>query len=312
MSVMSPPDALDRLVSGYLDPSPECTRILLVGDVLGRPGRRILKDVLMQLRGRCYPDLVVVNVENVAGGFGITTKIHDELLDAGVDVMTMGNHWRDKADVHGLRRTSPALVLPHNLPDVEGVARIPEFAVRRTSRVVRMVNLMGLFGMKESYLNPFLFLGEVRAQLASERESGRSIVLVDFHGEASSEKQAVLWHLDGISAAVVGTHTHTPTSDERVTPKGTAFLTDLGMTGPYCSVIGMNIERTLPRYFSPDAQKRPHEVADADPWFCGLLVEVDPESGLARRAHRLQYRGDSGVWIVSSVHGPGHLARNPF
>ncbi len=290
-----------HLMDHGLAPCPENLRVLLVGDVLGRPGRRILKDVLSQFRQSIYPDLVVVNSENVAGGFGITTKIHDELLAAGVDVLTMGNHWKDKPDVHTLRRQSPALVLPQNLQDVEGVGQIPEFPMRRSHRVVRMLNLMGLFAMKDSYLNPFVFVKEVAPMLESERSSGRSIVLVDFHGEASSEKQAVFWYLNGTAAAVVGTHTHTPTSDERVSSKGTAFLTDLGMTGPYQSVIGMNVERTLPRYFEPDQKKRSHEVGEGDDWFCGLLVEISDSTGLALRAHRLQYRDVDRSWRVSTV-----------
>lgn len=294
-------EPLDRLFDDVLLPNPQNLRLLLVGDVLGRPGRKVLSDVLALFRERLYPDLVVVNAENVAGGFGITSKIHDELLHAGVDVMTMGNHWKDKADVLTLRTSSAALVLPQNLPDLEGVSRIPEFPIRRTSRVARIVNLMGLFAMKESYLNPFEFLSSARPMLQSERAAGRSVAILDFHGEASSEKQAALWHLDGVCAAIIGTHTHTPTSDERVTPAGTAFMTDVGMTGPYRSVIGMTIERTLPRYFEPMQKKRPHEVASDDVWFCAFLVEVDGATGLAVRGHRLQYRSSSQRWTVSSV-----------
>jgi metallophosphoesterase (TIGR00282 family) len=294
-------DVFGRFINQVIEPSPQFIRILMVGDVVGRPGRKVLKEVLDRFRATVYPDLVTMNAENVAGGFGITTRIHDDLLLAGVDVLTMGNHWKDKADIHALRKSSAAIVLPHNLPDVEGVTAIREFAIRRTSRVARVVNLMGLFAMKETYGNPFFFLNDVHPMLASEREAGRSIVLVDFHGEASSEKQAVAWQLNGVCAALIGTHTHTPTSDERITSRGTAFLTDVGMTGPYGSVIGMDIERTLPRYFAKDQKKRAHEVADVDPWFCGFFIEIDPRTGLSERAHRMQYRSAEARWIISTV-----------
>ena len=268
----------------------------MVGDVLGRPGRKVLKAVLHQFKQGLWPDLIVMNAENVAGGFGITCKIHDEMLEAGIDVMTMGNHWNDKPDIHKLRKTSRALVLPQNLQNIEGVSQIPEFPIRRTSRTARVLNLMGQFAMKETYGNPFHFVNQHCEMLSMERANGKSLCLVDFHAEASSEKQAVAWKLDGICAALVGTHTHTPTADERVTSNGSAFLTDVGMTGPYESVIGMDIKRTLKRYFEPGAEKRAHEVASGDLWFCGFLVEVSPLTGLALRAHRLQFRQQSNCW----------------
>jgi metallophosphoesterase (TIGR00282 family) len=294
-------DPFQNFIDSVIAPEPDLLRILMVGDVVGRPGRKVLKSVLHRFRETIFPDLVTMNAENSAGGFGITSKIHDEMLEAGVDVFTMGNHWKDKADVHTLRRNSRALVLPQNLKDLVNIQLIPEFPIRRSTRVARVVNLMGLFAMKDDYDNPFLFLNGVVPMLAGELSSGRSIVLVDFHGEASSEKQAVVWKLNGLCAAFVGTHTHTPTSDERVTSEGTAFITDVGMTGPYSSIIGMETERTLKRYFSPEEKKKPHEVADDHPWFCGFLVQVCPLTGLARRAHRLQYRSESDEWIFSSV-----------
>lgn len=302
---MSDSSVFQSFMKDVIEPADRNTRILMVGDVVGKPGRKVLKTVLHLFRETVYPDLVQINAENIAGGFGITIKIHDEMLEAGVDVMTMGNHWNDKPDVHKLRRTSAAMVLPQNLKDVEGVTRIPEFAIRRTHRTARVLNLMGQFAMKETYENPFTWLNQVENQLARERESGKSMILTDFHAEASSEKQAVAWKLDGIATAQIGTHTHTPTSDERITAMGSAFLTDVGMTGPYESVIGMEIQRTLGRYFAPDGQKRAHEVAKNDPWFCGFLVEASAETGLAVRAHRLQFRQDSNHWTISTVHPAG-------
>lgn len=283
-----------------LSKRPDLIRILMVGDVVGKPGRRMLKVALNQMHATVYPDLVTVNVENAAGGFGITNKVHDELRELGVDVMTMGNHWKDKPDVHKLRRTSPCLILPQNL-NLEGVGSFKEFAIRRTHRIARVLNLMGLFAMKEDYASPFAFLNEHVEMLKSERVSGRAIVLADVHAEASSEKQVMAWKMDGITAMQIGTHTHVQTSDERVTSRGTAFLTDVGMTGPYDSVIGMNRHRVHDRFFLDSEQKKAHEVAKADSWFCGFLGEIDPATGLSQWAHKLQLRADEGFWRISTV-----------
>jgi calcineurin-like phosphoesterase len=158
--------------------------------------------------------------------------------------------------------------------------------------------------MKPGYGNPFEFLQSKRKEIEDKKACGHYIIVGDIHAEASSEKQAILWYLDGLAAAVVGTHTHTPTSDERVTSKGSAFLSDLGMTGAYNSVIGMNINKTLKRYFPP-IEKGPHEVADANPWFSAFLVEINKGDNLASTAHRLQYREHDALWIISSVKRDG-------
>ena len=134
---------------------------------------------------------------------------------------------------------------------------------------------------------------------------GQSIVVVDVHAEASSEKQAIAWFMDGVAAGLIGTHTHTPTSDERITRKGTAFLTDVGMTGPYESVIGMSLAGSMPRYFTPK-QKRPQEVSEKDVWLSGFLIEVSEATGLTLAAHRIQYREDAEEWTLRSVTKPGN------
>ena len=214
-------------------------RVLMVGDVMGRPGRRILKLVLKKFRALLPLDLVVVNAENIAGGFGVTEKVFKEMLTAGVDVMTLGNHWADKPDVHRIRDADPRLVFPQNLRDLAGVETIPEFEIPGRDLRVCLINLLGQFAMKDSYGNPFDILAKEKAQLAEKVRSGTHIVLADIHAEASSEKQAAGWFLDGVAACIIGTHTHTPTSDERIFPLGTAFLSDVGMTGPYHSIIGI-------------------------------------------------------------------------
>ncbi len=302
---------LPELLLPALSGSPtgdDSLRLLMVGDVVGRPGRKAFKAALSRLREVVALDFVTLNGENLAGGFGITSKIFDELTAPGqADAITMGNHWHDKPDVHAIRASSPKLVLPQNLADLQGVDRVPTFEIPGRNKKVAVVNLMGVFAMKDSYADPFAFLERQREQLRAWVRSGEYVLLVDVHAEASSEKQAMAWFLDGIAAGLIGTHTHTPTSDERVTLAGTAFLTDVGMTGPYRSVIGMDVEKSLRRYFGP-REKRAQEVADEDTWFCGFLVEVVPATGLARAAHRLQWRAARDEWRVSSSARDG-LAR---
>lgn len=272
----------------------------MIGDVVGAPGRKLVKQIVPALRKAAGLDFVTANVENLAGGFGVTEKTFQEMMNAGVDVATMGNHWSDKPDVHVLRKTQASLVLPQNLHDLIGVDSIPEFELEKRHKKIGVLNLMGQFAMKDSYKSPFEFLHRERASLQNKMSSGQYIFIVDVHAEASSEKQVMAWYLNGLAAALIGTHTHTPTSDERVTEKGTAFLTDVGMTGPYKSVIGMTIERSLPRYFPP-IEKKAQEVASDDLWFCGFLVEVCPTTCLTLRAHRIQYRSENERWHISSV-----------
>ena len=159
---------------------------------------------------------------------------------------------------------------------------------------------MGNFAMKDQYHDPFTYIERELPTLAAKVSSGNCIVIVDMHAEATSEKQAMAWFLDGVAAGLIGTHTHTPTCDERITAKGTAFLTDVGMTGPYYSVIGMEISRSLKRYFGPK-EKKAQEVADEDLWFCGFILEINPTTGLSQAAHRVQFRNSLDVWSMSSV-----------
>lgn len=280
-------------------------RILMLGDVIGRPGRKIVKSVLPQLKHRAKINIATVNGENLAGGFGITQKIFNELTAeaTGVDVITMGNHWCDKPEVHAIRKSSNRMVLPQNLKNLEGVDVITEFEIPGSRRTLSVVNLMGIFAMKHEYNDPFLFLEKARPILEAKVQAGQTIVVVDVHAEASSEKQAIAWFMDGVAAGLIGTHTHTPTSDERVTRKGTAFLTDVGMTGPYESVIGMTLEGSMPRYFTPK-QKKPQEVSEKDLWLCGFLLEISESTGMTLAAHRLQYREDSEEWTLRTVMRP--------
>lgn len=277
----------------------------MVGDVVGRPGRHILKKILPQLKSAAQIDFVTINAENLAGGFGITEKIYDELSDIGIDVFTMGNHWKDKQDIHLLRRKYNNIVLPHNITGVSGIDKAASFYMEKHRVNINVINLMGTFAMKENYKNPFEFLKHEKENFIEKQKSGSHIMIADIHAEASSEKQAIAWFYDGILAALIGTHTHTPTSDERLTEKGTAFISDVGMTGSYNSVIGMDKDIIIKKLSTPGA-KAANEVASGDVWFCAFLVEINPKTNLAIRCHRLQCRTHSTntsaeCWLMSRI-----------
>ena len=275
----------------------------MVGDIVGRPGRQVVKKILPSLRQSAQIDFITVNGENLAGGFGITEKIYDELLECGVDAFTMGNHWKDKPDIHLLRRKYKNIILPHNLTSVSDVNKAPAFYLPKHHVNINIINLMGNFAMKDSYKNPFDFLVHEKENFIEKQKSGSHIMIADIHAEASSEKQAIAWYYDGILAGLIGTHTHTPTSDERITNKGTAFLTDVGMTGAYDSVIGMEKDPIIRRLSNPGL-KAPHEVASGDVWFCAFLIEVNPKTNLAQTCYRIQCRTfptSQECWLISRV-----------
>jgi 2',3'-cyclic-nucleotide 2'-phosphodiesterase len=266
----------------------------MIGDVIGRPGRKILKQLLPTIKRKLNIHFVCANGENVAGGFGITHKTFQELIDNGVDFVSMGNHWKDKPDIHQLVKTNSKIMLPLNLEKQPlSAAPWPEIEVYNGlyTRKICVLNLMGIFAMKDEYGSPFEYLEKNLSKLKAAKESGQYIFVCDIHAEANSEKQAIFWFLDGLASLVVGTHTHTPTSDERISRQGTALLTDLGMTGGYQSIIGMSIEGSQRRYFSP-VKKQAQEVAEKEPWFCGFLAEIDATTGACLNAHRIQIRLD--------------------
>ncbi len=262
-------------------------RILFIGDIMGKVGRRMLARHLEPLIDRERIDFVAANLENAAGGFGITPRIMTELDPLPVNVWTSGNHIWDKKDGIGLLDGYPALIRPANYPEgnpgrgwtvEETAAGVP----------VAVVNLQGQ-AMMPPIDNPFRVADRVLGQIATRRPDVR-IVLVDMHAEATSEKQAMGWHLDGRVTAVLGTHTHVPTADERLLPKGTAFQTDVGMTGPYESVIGMRPEKVLERFLYNTP--RPFEPARRGGELRGAVVEADPETGRALAIRRVTVRDD--------------------
>ena len=247
-------------------------RVLFLGDIVGEPGRAAVASTLPALIERYSPDLVLANGENVAGGLGITPRTADKLLESGIDVLTTGNHVFRHRDIYEYLDTSDRIVRPANYLETNPGKGHTVF--ERNGLRWGIVNLSGTVFMDAAY-SPFHIVDRILAKLKEETD----YVIVDFHGEATSEKVAMGWHLDGRALAVVGTHTHVPTADGRVLPGGTAFLSDLGMTGARGGVIGVKKEQILERFLTQMPIK--FETATDDVWVMGALIET-AENGLAR------------------------------
>jgi len=256
-------------------------KILIIGDVVGSPGRAIMKKALPLVTRMYDVDYCIANVENAAGGFGVTKEICDEFLGMGVDCMTSGNHIWDKKEIIPLADSIPQLLRPANYP--AGQPGHGSYVGRgKDSRVpVATLNLSGRVFMNGAMDDPFTVgLREVEV-LRKEA----AVIIVDMHGEASSEKTAMGHHLDGRVSAVFGTHTHVPTCDHRVLPGGTAYVTDLGMTGPYDSVIGVEKDIVLQRFITGMPGR--FETAKGDPRFAAVVVDVEEKTGRARSIDRM-------------------------
>ena len=255
--------------------------ILLIGDVVGSPGRAILKKALPAVVKKYDVDYCVANVENAAGGFGVTKDVCDEILDMGVDCLTSGNHIWDKKEILGVIDLIPQLLRPLNYPARQPGRGSHVGKGKRSGVPVATLNLSGRVFMHGAMDDPFsLGLREVE-RLRQEAK----VILVDMHGEASSEKTAIASYFDGLVSAVVGTHTHVPTCDHRVLPRGTAYCTDLGMTGPYDSIIGVEKDAVLHRFLTGMPSR--FETAKGDPRFAAAVVDVDEQTGRARSIERM-------------------------
>jgi metallophosphoesterase (TIGR00282 family) len=254
-------------------------RILFIGDIVGRPGRELLRRGLGSIVDQYAIDFVIANAENAAAGFGITREIGDQLLDWGVDVMTSGNHIWDKKEALDYIGTEARLLRPANYP--AGVPGRGSYVARtRAGLSVGIVNLMGRVFMA-NIDDPF----GVAVQEIDALKSRTRIIFVDFHAEATSEKIAMGWHLDGRVTAVIGTHTHVQTADERILPKGTAYLTDVGMTGPHDSVVGVDVDAALRRFLTGLPAR--FETATGNPRLHAVMVDADEQTGLATDIERL-------------------------
>ena len=259
-------------------------RLLFVGDIVGSPGRRILKDHLADMVQQRGIDLAIVNCENAASGFGITPRLAEELFAAGADVLSGGNHIWDRKEILEYFPHQPKLLRPANFPD--GLPGSGLFDGKTRSGIdYAVLNLQGR-----------TFMAPIDCPFrAAERELARippetKIIVVDMHAETTSEKQAMGWFLDGKVSAVVGTHTHVMTADAHVLPKGTAFITDVGMTGPHDSIIGMAKESIIERFLKSLPAR--FEVAEGDVQLHAVVIDADEETGRARSIETVVIRSD--------------------
>jgi len=243
--------------------------VLFIGDVVGAPGRRALEELLSRVVDRHFIDLVITNCENASGGLGITPQIADHLLALGIDVLTSGNHiWKHK-EILPYLETTDRLLRPANYPPGtpgQGLSLVETAAGEKAA----VLNLEGRVFMNPLEC-PFRTVDQLLASIPPEVK----VIIVDMHAEATSEKQALGWHLDGRVSAVVGTHTHVQTADERILPGGTGYITDAGMTGPVDSVIGMKKEIILERFLTQLPQ--PFKVATQNIQLQGVIVKIDPQ-----------------------------------
>ena len=256
-------------------------KILFIGDIFGQPGRRIMKESLPALRGEFAPDLILANGENAAAGFGITPGLVEELLDLGISVLTSGNHiwdrkeiipyFQEHADGRLLRPANYSTGTPGSGLYLGTTNQGIEYAVMNLQGRVFMAPLECPFRAADNLLGKIPATSKIR--------------ILDFHAEATSEKQALGWYLDGRVTAVLGTHTHIPTADENVLPGGTAYITDMGMSGPYDSVIGIEKETVIKKFL--DQMPARFGVASGDVRLCAVLIEADPETGRASSIQRI-------------------------
>lgn len=253
-------------------------RILMVGDVVGRPGRRYFREITPKLRKEREIDVVIVNGENSAGGKGMTEKSLAELLSGGADVITSGNHIWDKKDVLGFIDREPFLIRPANYPGDAPGKGCCIFPYR--AKNIGVMNLSG-----RSFMPPLDDPFQVVEDLLRAMRDDCDILLLDFHAETTSEKMAMAWYLDGRVNAVVGTHTHVQTADARILPKGTAFLTDLGMTGPRDSVLGVETEAILYKFTTGRPVR--FEVADGPCIYNGVILTIDDSTNATMGIERI-------------------------
>jgi metallophosphoesterase (TIGR00282 family) len=257
--------------------------ILFIGDIFASPGRRLVADHLQDIVATNRIDLAIANAENSAGGFGITPSIAEELFSMGLDVLTTGNHIWDKREVFEYFGRQPRLIRPANYPEGPGLGVI---AIRARNGVeCAVLNLQG-----RTYMQPIDCPFRKADQLLAALDPAIKVKFVDFHAEVTSEKVAMGWYLDGRVSAVVGTHTHIPTADERILPGGTAYQTDCGMTGPYDSVIGVDRGVILQKFLTGLPVRM--EAAKGLPELHAVIVDVDETTGKARAIRRHAINGD--------------------
>ncbi|MUV39888.1 uncharacterized protein JNUCC1_03772 [Lentibacillus sp. JNUCC-1] len=258
--------------------------ILFIGDVVGSPGRDMITHYLPKLKDKYRPQLTIINGENAASGKGITEKIYKQFLDAGAQVITMGNHTWDKKEIFDFIDDAKHMIRPANFPEGTPGKGLTFSNINGTE--VAVINLQG-----RTFLppldDPFLIADE----LIAEAQKRTPIIFIDFHGEATSEKQAFGWYTDGRVSAVVGTHTHTQTADERILPEGTAYISDAGMTGPYDGILGVERETVIKRFLTQlparfDIDKKGRSQLN------GVFIQIDEKTGKAKHIERILINDD--------------------
>lgn len=259
--------------------------ILVIADVVARPGRKAVLERLRGLRTEYNIDIATINCENVAGGFSITPAIADEFFKAGVDLMTSGNHIFDKAEIIPYIEKTPRMVRPANYP--VGTPGKGLFVGEISGYKIAVTNLLGRVFMPPNVDDPFRVADEIINSIPDDVK----IRLVDIHAEATSEKYALGWFLDGRVSCVFGSHTHVPTADERILDNGTAYITDVGMTGSYAGCIGMDKNHVINRFTKFPARRADH--ADGQIWICAIVIDIDESTGKARSIKRLRIEHSS-------------------
>jgi metallophosphoesterase (TIGR00282 family) len=261
-------------------------RILCLGDIVGRPGRQVVHQRLPQLVRQHNVDLVVANAENIAGGSGITTNLFHKIRAYGVDVVTLGDHVFKKADIVPTMQSSERIVRPANLA-ASAAGRGHTIVTTNSGVQVGVFCLLGRIFMNLPSDDPFAAADRVLTQIPRNVR----VCVCDIHAEASSEKVAMGHHLDGRCSFIFGTHTHIPTADAKILPGGSAFISDLGMCGPYDSVLGRRKDRVVK--FMTTNMPQPFDVATGDVRLCGALAEIDPETGRALSVERIEVQGEN-------------------
>jgi hypothetical protein len=273
--------SIEPIGSNSSQSNPELLRLLFLGDIIGEPGRDAVIHCLPSLKQQYQVDVVIVNGENTAAGRGITPKIAQALFKAGADIITTGDHIWDQKEIIPFLSTEPRLLRPLNWPT--GVPGQGIFILDTPKGKLAAINLQGLTFMKNQLDNPFQCILNALADVQAQTP----MIFIDFHAETTSEKIAMGWHLDGQVSAVIGTHTHVPTADERVLPAGTAHQTDVGMCGPLDSVIGSNIKPIVDKFLYQMPTK--FGVATGKVRINGCLIQINPITGKAHHIERIHH-----------------------
>lgn len=243
----------------------------------------MIKQYLPKLKTKYHPNIIIVNGENAAHGKGLTEKLFREFIEAGTHVVTMGNHTWDKKEIFEFIDETPNLIRPANFP--EGTPGKGIYYFKSGGKEIAVINLQG-----RTFLPPIDCPFRKADELIEEAKKRTPYIFVDFHGEATSEKQAIGWYLDGRASAVVGTHTHVQTADERILPKGTAYISDVGMTGPYDGILGVNKEAVIKRFLTSLPVR--FEMAEGRTQLNGVIIELDPKTGAGKSIKRIQINDD--------------------